>query len=66
MARDTGDDGARAPTRVAHVLGEPLDDVSVGELDERLRLLRVEIERLEAAKLARRAASERAGSIFKS
>ena len=53
--------GGRAPT-----LGEPLDDVSVGELDERILLLRAEIERLEVVKRAKLAASDRAASIFKS
>ena len=69
MDRDMFEDEARSrprtAPRTAHALGEPLDDLSLGDLDERIVLLRAEIERLEAAKRAKRAASVHAGSIFK-
>ena len=66
MARDVFDDEARPKAKVAHALGEPIDDLSVRELDERIVLLRAEIERLEAAKRVKQAASDHAGLIFKS
>ncbi len=65
MAPGTFDDEPRRKGGGAHVLGEPLDDVSVRELDERISLLRAEIERLEVAKRAKLAASDHAASIFK-
>ncbi len=46
-----------------HVLGEPLDTLSVHELEERIQLLRAEIERLEAAR-ARKGASRAAADAF--
>ncbi len=66
MERGMPDDEARAAGRVAHVLGEALDDLSARELDERIVLLQAEIERLEVAKRARRAAADHAGSVFRS
>ena len=59
------DDEPRPPAKSAHVPGEPLDDLSVHDLDERVALLRAEIERLEAAKRAKLAASVHAASVFK-
>jgi uncharacterized small protein (DUF1192 family) len=55
------------PTRqaIAHRVGEPLDTLSVEDLDERIALLRTEVERLEAARLAKKEALERAGSLFR-
>lgn len=50
---------------IAHRVGEPLDTLSVEDLDERIQLLRSEVERLEAARLAKKAALERAGSLFR-
>ena len=50
---------------IAHRVGEPLDTLSVEDLEERIRLLRSEVERLEAARLAKKAALERAGSLFR-
>ena len=66
MAKDMFDDEARPNAKAAHAPGEPLDDLSVRELDERIVLLRAEIERTEAAKRVKQAASDHAGSIFKS
>ena len=66
MGRGMFDDEPRPKGRGAHVLGEPLDDVSIRELDERMAVLRAEIERLEVAKRAKLAASDHAASIFRS
>ena len=55
------------PFRVkSHEIGMKLDDLSVGDFDERIALLRVEIERLEAARHAKRRARDDAGSVFRS
>ena len=66
MGEDMFDEEARSKPRVAHVVGEPLDDLSVRELDERIIFLRAEIERLEIAKGAKLTAAAHAGLIFKS
>ncbi len=50
----------------AHVIGEPLDDVSAPELAERIEILQREIERLEAAIRARAATRDAAAAIFRS
>jgi len=49
----------------AHVLGQSLDDLSAPELVERIATLRQEIERLEAAILAREVTRRAASSFFK-
>ena len=51
--------------RTVHVIGEKLDDLSVHEFDERITLLRTEIERLESAKRHKQSAVDQAGSIFR-
>jgi uncharacterized small protein (DUF1192 family) len=48
-----------------HEIGQKLDDLSVDDLDERIAVLRSEIERLESAKAAKNAARDAAGSIFR-
>jgi uncharacterized small protein (DUF1192 family) len=48
-----------------HVLGQSLDDLSAPELVERIAMLRQEIERLDAAILAREATRRAASSFFK-
>lgn len=68
MARAEDDDpfGARprpAPTR--HEIGQPLDTLSVADLDERIAMLRAEIERLEAARTAKAASLQAADLFFK-
>ncbi len=60
------DDESRPRRPASHEIGEKLDELSVGDLAERVALLRAEIERLEAAKTAKEAARQAAGSIFKS
>ncbi|ALK07891.1 DUF1192 domain-containing protein [Blastochloris viridis] len=55
-----------APRRkVSHDIGQLLDTLSIGELEERIELLRAEIVRLEAAALARKATQAAATDIFK-
>jgi uncharacterized small protein (DUF1192 family) len=46
-----------------HAIGEPLDTLSVHELNERIDLLRAEIARLEAAR-DRKSASRAAADAF--
>lgn len=65
MARD--DDDPFAPVRkITHEIGQPLDTLSVDELTERVGLLRAEIARLEAARLAKEASRAQADAFFKS
>jgi uncharacterized small protein (DUF1192 family) len=68
MARDDEDPfGAPKPkVPVVHVLGQPLDTLSVDELDERVELLMAEIGRLEAARVAKEASRRAADAFFKS
>ena len=61
MAAD--DDAPRRKT--AHELGAKLDELSVRDFDERIALLRAEIDRLEAAKALKQRALDDAGSIFR-
>jgi len=46
-------------------LGESLDAVSMEELQERILLLRAEIDRIEAEMVRKRASREAAASFFK-
>ena len=62
VARDDDNEPRR---KVVHDLGQPLDLLSVGELEERIAALRAEIERLEAAIHARQATKAAAADIFK-
>ena len=50
---------------VAHEIGQPLDTLSLADLDERIALLRSEIARIEAAKAAKQAAQGAADAFFK-
>ena len=52
-------------TKCAHTVGEPLDDLSVHEIDERIALLKAEIERLESAKVRKLSAADSAASVFR-
>ncbi len=58
--------GAPPRKKLAHEIGQPLDTLSVHELDERIELLRGEIARLETAREAKQASLAAAASIFKS
>lgn len=49
----------------SHEIGQDLSSLSVHELDERMALLRAEITRLEAAKVAKEASKQSAESVFK-
>ena len=61
---DKTDDAPRKP--VAHDIGQKLDDLSVGDFDDRINVLRTEIERLEVAKRQKQEALAAAGSVFRS
>ncbi|MCB1489839.1 MAG: DUF1192 domain-containing protein [Bauldia sp.] len=51
--------------KASHAVGEDLSTLSVDELEERIGLLRGEIERLEEAIGAKRASADVAASFFK-
>ena len=60
-------DDVEQPRRaITHAVGEPLEALSIAALDERLHLLRAEIERLEVARRLKQVARDHAGSIFRS
>jgi uncharacterized small protein (DUF1192 family) len=55
-----------APRPAAHFeIGQPLDLLSVAELEARIEALRAEIARLEAAVTSKQAASAAAEAFFK-
>lgn len=59
-----GDDAPLKKT-VAHEIGQDLSLLSVGELDERISLLKAEIERLTADRQKKEASRSAADAIFK-
>ena len=59
------DDDDRPRKAVAHEIGQPLDTLSLADLDARVALLRAEITRLEAARAAKQAAQGAADAFFK-
>jgi uncharacterized small protein (DUF1192 family) len=65
MSRD--DDDPFAPPRKPpeHVLGQPLDDLSIEELNLRIEALKAEIGRLEEARRAKEAGRAGAAAFFK-
>ncbi len=64
MARD--DDEPLKPVRkLGHQVGEPLDALSIEEIDERVRQLHDEIQRLEEDKRAKLASKNAASAVFK-
>jgi uncharacterized small protein (DUF1192 family) len=63
---DTDPFGAPPKKKLAHEIGQPLDTLSVDEIDERVALLREEIARLEGARVAKLASRAAADSFFKS
>jgi uncharacterized small protein (DUF1192 family) len=66
MSRDEDEVfGARKPAPAQHVVGEPLERLSVDELAARIAILREEITRLESARVAKTASLQAASSFFK-
>jgi len=59
------DDDDRPRKAVSHEIGQPLDTLSLSDLDERIALLRAEIARIEAARTAKQAAQGAADAFFK-
>ena len=57
--------GAPRKKPMAHEIGQPIDALSVHELEERIELLKAEIARLEAAIKARQATKDAASAFFK-
>jgi uncharacterized small protein (DUF1192 family) len=58
-----GDDEVKKPK--GHEVGMPIETMSVEELEERIGILRAEIERLEQAIAARQKVRNEADSLFK-
>jgi uncharacterized small protein (DUF1192 family) len=56
---------SKAPAPI-HVVGQPLDTLSLHELGERIAALKAEIERLEGAMRAKQASAAAAAAVFKS
>lgn len=54
----------RAPA--SHEIGQGIETLSIAELDERIALLRAEIERLEGARATKEATKRAADAFFKS
>lgn len=59
------DDDERVRRPISHEIGQPLETLSVAELDHRIALLASEIRRLEAAREAKQAALGAADAFFK-
>lgn len=59
----TDEDAARP--RPTHEIGQPLDLLSLTELEERVTALKAEIARLEQAARAKRAAAAAAEAFFR-
>jgi len=62
--KDDDENQPRRP-RAPLEIGQPLDLLSVAEIDERIAALRAEIARLEAARAAKCAAGAAAEAFFK-
>jgi uncharacterized small protein (DUF1192 family) len=60
------EDDDKPRRKISHEIGQDLSLLSVEELDERVALLRGEIDRLQAAVAKKRASRDAADSIFKS
>ena len=59
--------GTKPPKKpAAHEIGEPLDTLSLGELAERIALLKAEIARIEAMAASKAASKKAADAFFKS
>ena len=60
------DDEDRPRKKITHEIGQDLALLSVGELNERVSLLKEEIARLEAAAASKEASRSAADKFFKS
>ena len=60
------DDEDRPRKKITHEIGQDLALLSVGELNERITLLKEEIERLQAAANSKEASRSAADKFFKS
>lgn len=60
------EDDDRPKRKISHEIGQDLSLLSVGELEERIVLLREEIARLEAAATKKKASRDVASQFFKS
>ncbi len=58
-------DLTRAAGKPALTIGEPLATLSIGELEERIAALRLEVTRIEAEIAAKKARRDEAAAIFK-
>ncbi len=58
-------DDDRPKKKVTHEIGQDLSLLSVGELDERINLLKTEIERLAADRARKEASRSAADAVFK-
>lgn len=66
MSDPFGDEPRKASGQQAgHVIGQDLSTLSLHEFDERIALLRAEIDRLEQARAAKAASRDAAASAFK-
>jgi len=59
------DDEDRPKKKIVHEIGQDLALLSLGELNDRIGLLREEIVRLEAAASSKRASRDVAAQFFK-
>jgi uncharacterized small protein (DUF1192 family) len=64
MARE-GDEPLKPVRKLGHQVGEPLDALSIEEIDERVRELHNEIQRLEEDKRTKLASKNAASAVFK-
>jgi uncharacterized small protein (DUF1192 family) len=60
------EDDDRPRKKISHDIGQDLSLLSVEELAERIALMNLEIERLQAAMTKKRASKDAANSFFKS
>ncbi len=58
------DEEQRQKPKSVHEIGQILDELSIQELEDRIALLKIEIERLQAATSRKRQALDVAVSIF--
>jgi len=59
------DDEPPKKKKAGHELGEDLSTLSLNELEDRIRLLKTEIERMENVIRSKRASADVAASFFK-